>query len=307
MTAMPREVVASVAFVLVLAGLVVGWAVWSPTPPAPAPVPPPTGLANLRQLNDHVLSGGTPAGAAGFASLQRLGVRTVLSVDGAAPEVELAARFGLRYVHIPVGYDGIPTPTAWRIARAVRDLPGPVYVHCHHGKHRGPAAAVVVRLCLDPTFGPADARDFLTAAGTDPRYRGLVTLPDMLPRPTAADLDAVPLDFPPTAAVPDFVRHMVAIDVLAGRLKATAKAGWPDPAAAADDAWQLHELYRESQRLPVVERHGPAFAAGLSEAEATARSLSDALRTDPAAAGPVWVRAERQCASCHARWRDGTD
>ncbi len=304
---MPREVVALVALVLVLAGLAVGWAVWSPAPPPPAPVPPPVGLENLRQLNGHVLSGGTPDGAEGFASLQRLGVRTVLSVDGAAPEVELAARYGLRYVHIPVGYDGIPTPTAWRLARAVRDLPGPVYVHCHHGRHRGPAAAVAVGLCLDPAFGPADARAFLAAAGTDPRYRGLVGLPDTLPRPTAADIDAVPPDFPPAAAVPDFVQRMVALDALADRLKSAARAGWPDPAAAASDAWQMHELYRECQRSPVVEKHGPAFAVGLSEAEATARTLSDALRSTPATAAPIWARAERQCAGCHARWRDGAD
>ena len=29
------------------------------------------------------------------------------------------------------------------LARAARTLPGPIFVHCHHGMHRGPAAAAV--------------------------------------------------------------------------------------------------------------------------------------------------------------------
>src|SRR5262245_3191207 len=125
------------------------------------------GLPNLFRVTDKLLSGGAPDGDQGFASLQKMGVKTVISVDGARPDVERARKFGLRYVHLPIGYDGVPTEQGLKIARAVRDLPGLVFLHCHHGKHRSPAAAVVARLCLDEKCTVAAALDFLKQAGTD--------------------------------------------------------------------------------------------------------------------------------------------
>lgn len=301
---MPREVVLPAGFGVAVAAAVVLFAL---APARKLPLRPAhvAGVHNLQTVGPGLLSGSSPEGEAGFATLRRLGVRTIVSVDGTAPDVSLAARYGLRYVHVPVGYDGVPRNSALRIARAVRDLPGPAYVHCHHGKHRGPAAAVAARLCLDASYTPADAEALLHAAGTDPRYRGLVSLPRTLVRPSVGELDRVSADFPASAPVPDFVRRMVDIDDRFDRLKAAQKAGWPDPRSSADDAVQLTEHYREAARLPAVERHGPAFAELLRAAEATALELGDTLRRDPAAAGPAWVRAGRQCASCHARWRDG--
>src|SRR5438067_12433059 len=109
----------------------------SPAPPPKAgPVPVEAdGLHNAFRLSERLYSGSSPDGDAGFASLQKLGVRTVLSVDGTSPDARLAEKYGLRYVHIPVGYDGIPREKASVIAKAARDLPGPVYVHRPHGQH----------------------------------------------------------------------------------------------------------------------------------------------------------------------------
>src|SRR5262245_60445548 len=95
---------------------------------APAPSPPDpgrlelAGLHNVYRVTDKLYSGSSPEGDEGFRSLQRLGVKTVLSVDGARPDVERSRRFGLRYAHLPVGYDGITHDQALRLARAVRDL-----------------------------------------------------------------------------------------------------------------------------------------------------------------------------------------
>ena len=89
-----------------------------PTRPGPTPVEV-EGLHNVYRLSDRLYSGGGPEGDAGFAALQTLGVKTVVSVDGAAPDAATAGRYGLRYVHVPVGYDGIPREKAWRIAKAV--------------------------------------------------------------------------------------------------------------------------------------------------------------------------------------------
>src|SRR5205814_1359060 len=84
------------------------------------------GLHNVFRVTGRLYSGSSPEDDAGFRSLQRLGIRTVITVDGARPDVERARRFGLRYVHLPIGYDGVPEARAYQLARAVRDLPGPV-------------------------------------------------------------------------------------------------------------------------------------------------------------------------------------
>ena len=256
---------------------------------ADAPVRPVKGLHNVRQLTPRVLSGSSPYGADGFASLRRLGVRTVLSVDGAAPEVELAARHGLRYVHLPVGYDGVPPAQLARITKALRDLPGPVYVHCHRGQHRGPAAATSALVCLGE-MTPGDAVRAMRDAGTDPRYAGLIGLPHTLAPVPPADLDRVPSNFPARAATADLTQLMVRIDATWDRLKSR-----PD----AHDAVLLQEHFREARRLPEVARRGDAFVTLFEQAEAAAKRLE---------AGPerVEVRAasQRLCTQCHAKFRD---
>src|SRR5688572_7297898 len=64
--------------------------------PAAADLP---GLHNVVAYHAGLYSGAVPEGAEGFETLAAMGVRTILSVDGAAPEVEEAKRHGLRYVH----------------------------------------------------------------------------------------------------------------------------------------------------------------------------------------------------------------
>src|SRR5581483_692817 len=217
------------------------------------------GLHNVFRLSDRLYSGSAPDGDDGFRSLQRLGVRTVITVDGARPDVEAARRFGLRYVHLPVGYDGVPRDRALQLARAVRDLPGPVYVHCHHGQHRGPAATAAVQLCLDDRYTVEQAEAFLRSAGTDPAYRGLVGLPRSLVRPAAGELDRAAADFPEVSPIPDLARVMVEVDTRFDRLKAVRAAGWRPPPGHADldpphEARQLVEQFREATRLPLADR-----------------------------------------------------
>jgi protein tyrosine phosphatase (PTP) superfamily phosphohydrolase (DUF442 family) len=284
----------------------------APTATPARPVPTPVeveGLHNVFRLSDRLYSGSGPEGDAGFAALQALGVKTVISVDGAAPDPATADRYGLRYVHVPVGYDGIPRDKAWRLAKAARDLPGPVYVHCHHGQHRGPAAAACVLLALDPSFTRDDAAAWLSQAGTDPRYRGLVELPRTLPRPSAADLDALPADFPAVVVVPDLTRLMAAIGDRWDHLKAAKAAGWKAPPAHPDidpphEALQLLELYREAGRLPDVTRRGEGFLELLQESEQSAGELEKALRGDVGAAQAAFERSQALCGRCHTKFRD---
>ena len=267
-------------------------------------------LHNVYRLSGRILSGSGPETDADFATLRSLGVQTILSVDGATPIVKLAEKHGLRYVHVPVGYDGIPADKAYLMAKAVRDLPGPVYVHCHHGKHRGPTAAAAVRLCLDPDFTPEAAEDWLRQAGTDPRYRGLVGLPWALRRPTAAELDRLPAEFPSVAKVADLTRLMVEVDARWDRLKAVQGAGWVVPKAHPDvdpphEALLLRELYREAGRLPETGKHGDEFRRWLGEAESLAGELEESLRKKHLdGAKLAFDRSRALCTRCHEKYRD---
>src|SRR5881628_1257785 len=96
----------------------------------------------------------------------------------------------MRYVHLPFGYDGCPRPQADRIVRAVRDLPGPVYLHCHHGKHRAPVGAEFARIALDG-ISPEQAVRELERAGTGKEYVGLYADVRSYRPPSSAELDRV--------------------------------------------------------------------------------------------------------------------
>src|SRR4051794_39790224 len=98
-----------------------------PPPPGDADPTPvaAAGLHNAFRISGRVYSGSSPDGEGGFAALAALGIKTVLSVDGARPDVEAARRHGLRYVHLPFGYDGIPRDRVVALAKAAATLPGP--------------------------------------------------------------------------------------------------------------------------------------------------------------------------------------
>jgi protein tyrosine phosphatase (PTP) superfamily phosphohydrolase (DUF442 family) len=274
------------------------------------------GLHNVYRITDRLYSGSSPDGDRGFASLQKLGVKTIISVDGARPAVDLARKHGMRYVHLPIGYDGLTREQALRIAKAARDLPGPVYVHCHHGQHRGPTAAAVVHLFLDDKCRVETVLAEMKRAGTDPHYTGLYAAPRKLRRPNAQELDRLPADFPETAKVAALAGIMAGIDERWDNLKRIQAAGWKVPPGHPDldpphEALQLLEHYREAERLDAVRRRPKQFHRWLADAKERAQELEKVLRAKPAkgtgdTAGidKVFRQAGAACIRCHAAYRD---
>src|SRR5262245_36049218 len=105
---------------LIVTGLVVGLAASLVADEKPAATPQKIAaehLPNAYRIAEKVISGGLPDGDAGFAELEALGVKTVISVDGMTPDVEGARKHGLRYVHLPHGYDGIPSERGQELAK----------------------------------------------------------------------------------------------------------------------------------------------------------------------------------------------
>lgn len=274
------------------------------------------GLHNVFPIGDKVISGSSPEGRAGFQSLHAMGIRTIISVDGAKPQVDLAREQGLRYVHIPIGYDGLPRESLLHLVRASQELPGPVYIHCHHGKHRGPTAAVAVQMCLDDSYSRDRAHADLQRAGTDPHYQGLFASIEAFKRPTAEELCSAPADFPEIAVVPDLVALMVQLDEYWEQLGQVRAAGWKPPANAPDldphhVTLMILEQYREMNRLPKVQEREPAYRELSQRAESEMAQFEGIMRDARSAATITPEKAEqwfqlvkRTCRDCHIRYRD---
>jgi protein tyrosine phosphatase (PTP) superfamily phosphohydrolase (DUF442 family) len=280
------------------------------TPATPAPEAPPQGLPNFKRLSHDVIRGAQPEGDAAFAALEKMGVKTIVTVDGAAPDVATAHEHGLRYVHVPIGYDGIPKEKANQLTKAFTTLKPPFYVHCHHGQHRGPAACAIARIVLDG-LTPEQAAAEMKEAGTDPKYSGLYASPGLYVKPDAATLAATPVP-PETAPIPEFGQAMVAIDVTWDHVKAVKKASWGVPAENPDvspghEATILAEHFRELARRGEVAARPEDFRKHLTDAEKASWDLSEALQgAKPAAdaASAAYDRILTSCNQCHAAYRD---
>ena len=129
-------------------------------------------LDHAYRLTEKLFSGAEPRGEAAFTALKELGVKSIISVDGRTPDVELARKFGLRYVHLPIGYDSVPVARSLQLAKAFQEFDGPTYIHCHHGMHRGPAAAATACVVAG-LFNNDEALAAMKKAGTGDNYIGL--------------------------------------------------------------------------------------------------------------------------------------
>ena len=276
-----------------------------------------THLPNAYRVHPKVISGGLPEGEVAFRELAVLGVKTIISVDGARPDVELARKHGMRYVHLPHGYDGIASNRATELAKAVRDLAGPIYIHCHHGKHRSPAATAVACVSaglLDPTA----ALGVLTTAGTSPNYRGLYDSVETARRIDDAVLDALAVEYPETADVPPMAEAMVSLEHTHDHLRAIAATGWRPPAKHPDlepahEALLLREHFTELLRTDEIRRQPKRIQELLDESEAASKELEDTLRAWKAQGNPppfppriaeAFGRVSAHCATCHQQFRD---
>lgn len=269
-----------------------------------------TVLHNVFRIDAELYSGSSPGDEAAFRELARLGVKTIVSVDGARPKLDLARKFGMRTIHLPLGYAGVPQSRGEELARAAQSASGPVYVHSHHGKHRGPAAVATMCRALKGWTAP-QAEEFLKQAGTSPDYAGLFRDVLAFRPPDAEALARLPAKFPEVAPTEPLVDAMVAIDEHFDALEAAQKTGWRKEAAfpaltPAQTAALLAEQYRELLRDRTVEKLGARFRARLTEAEQTADALRQLLRSsmDAAEIDAVFTRAAQHCTDCHQAHRN---
>jgi len=284
-------------------------AILAEVPPAVKSLHPSNapGLHNVYRLGDHLYSGSSPDDEVAFATLARLGVKTVVSVDGATPDIEMAHQFGLRYVHLPITYGSVPHETLVQLVRVSRELPGPIYLHCHHGKHRGPAAAVSLWRCLDKSVSDEQAFATLKSLGTADRYRGLFSSVKETVPPKTAELGASQASLPEVALVPPLAKTMAEIDRMWDRVTATES----DSTAVVmqlTTAFDLAEHFREAARLAeATDDMRPALIQTANELDLLAETIKFGLRNSSApnaARIEAIVRVKARCNECHAKFRD---
>ncbi|MCC6361734.1 MAG: hypothetical protein IT450_23610 [Phycisphaerales bacterium] len=305
------------AFVVVASlALVTGIAACRQNRPA-GPSPDSGGGAVAPEAPEHVIvvekdviSGGEPRSTAEFEWLRQQGVKTVISVDGMKPDAETARRYGIRYVHLPIRYSGVPADRRMELAKAIHDLPGPVYVHCHHGLHRGPAAVAAALVTLG-RMTPEEGTAFLKRAGTSSNYPGLFGDVAGGKAVTSAELDAYQCELPERWQTVGIVDAMAEIDRAFERLGAVREAGWKTPpdhpdVVGANEATLLmehfHELLREDEK-----KEWPAdYRTWLSAAETAAEGIRSELKggRSTEALDRNWTALKQTCSDCHAKYRN---
>lgn len=281
-----------------------------PTATAAADLP---GVHNVVAYADGVYSGSQPEGPHAFETLAGMGVKTVISVDGAAPDVGAAAARGLTYVHLPIGYDGVSAERREQLARATRDAlrRGPVYIHCHHGKHRsaGAAGSAVVSLGL---CTPEHAMERMRVSKTAANYTGLWAAPGEARRLSDAEIDRIAGDFPAVSRPSGMVAAMVEMDHAYDHLKQIQKAGWTAPSDHPDlvpaaEAGRLAEAVRLLREHDDVKGKPKGFMELLAESFVAADALEKGLAAgakDTARLDADLKRLGASCGECHMHYRD---
>jgi protein tyrosine phosphatase (PTP) superfamily phosphohydrolase (DUF442 family) len=266
------------------------------------------GIENAFRAADRIYSGSQPESDEAYAAIAKLGVKTIVSVDGSKPDVEAAHRHGLRYVHLPFGYDGVPTSRVVELAKVSAEA-GPFFVHCHHGKHRGPAAVAIMCLAKEE-WTREEAVEWLHEAGTAVDYPGLYRAAREYSRPSKEQLAAVK-ELPEVAITPALVDTMVTIDALLDRLKLSQQAGWKTPPGHADvspahEAIMLWEQFKEVARTEKTAKRPADFRAKLTEAEQAADALRKLLgdSKDAVAIDAAFKRSTQSCGACHKKYRN---
>jgi tyrosine-protein phosphatase SIW14 len=129
---------------------------------------PLAGVGNFYQVDDQVYRGAQPS-AAGFASLAKLGVKTVIDLreigeHSQAGEEAIVKALGMQYVSIPMR--GMAKPDDGVVSHILGLLndseSAPVFVHCRRGADRTGAVIACYRISHDswqPKRALSEARD----------------------------------------------------------------------------------------------------------------------------------------------------
>ena len=260
---------------------------------ADPPVKPPA--VQFHRLTPDLLVGPRPSPEQ-VLELSALGIQKVISVDALPPESSVWGD-SLQLRHLPLDYRDIPRTFQLQLARELSADPVKTYIHCHHGQHRGPAAALTALLNLG-TIDQVEASAWLDRCGV--AYRGLRNAVQNAEPANPEDIQsATPLL--EVAETKSLSRLMAEIDQVWDRLKRVPSPEAPNARTQAEDASELVDLLRLSSGTagPV----DPDYHQQMRKAIDLAITLeSQILDGQDAAEARSKLRAS--CRACHRAYRD---
>ena len=277
------------------------------------------GLHNVFQLSDSIISGGEPEDEVALEQLSAWGVRTILSVDGKEPDRAEAERLGMRYVHVPIQYSGITSDEVTRISKAFRELEGPFYVHCFHGRHRGPAAAALGRIVIDGVEREQAIAEMRQWCATSSKYEGLYAAVATTPVPSAGATERLEFDFDAINSFDGIRAAMIPMPRHWDQVKAAADREWAlDPEhpdlVPVREVLQVRQILDACAELPETQTYADDFREFLDQGRTGAADLIEALEAGAAGQLPdeVWRQraalavgqVQASCTDCHASYRD---
>ena len=256
---------------------------------------------NFRQLSTRIYSSGEPSGDSAFRALKQEGIKTIISVDGTAPEVANAKKCGIAYVHLPIGYDGVPPATIVAMDRVLHSTEGKLLIHCHHGKHRGPAAAVIAAMA-EGSISNTQALARLTEAGTSPDYSGLWR--------DVREFRGVPTDVQPQplvekATIDPLADSMVRIDHAFERIEKLLNEASPATTSLTEQAILLNEGFKEAMRAATKLNRSTPLQKRLSSSQEMSADLVLQVKSSDVTRAIITSREMKtDCRACHARHRN---
>jgi len=228
----------------------------------------------------------------------------LVSVDGARPALEMAKKYEMRYIHVPIGYDGIDSDAAKSFAQVACEIDQKMYVHCHHGKHRGPAAVAIVAI----EQGVCDSKEalkILKTVGTSKKYGGLWRdISEYKAQSPSAKLPQLVSE----CKLDSLVVAMAKIDRDYDLMKLCADANWQKPVTHPDlDPDQQILIFREG-----LHECGRLYSGGdlklvelYKNSEELAFGIESALdKGDKKRASKLFKEVKASCTACHNRYRN---
>lgn len=123
------------------------------------------GLSNVGRVNQSVFRGALP-GNEGYATLKRMGIRTVINLCLTESEKENVERRGMRSIEIPMEMTtkGLKEKVDRVVALMADPANQPVFIHCRHGQDRTGIVVAAFRMKME-NWSLADAEAEMKSFG----------------------------------------------------------------------------------------------------------------------------------------------
>jgi cytochrome c556 len=203
----------------------------------------------------------------------------------------------------------VPAERGKQIAAAIEKLGKPIYIHCHHGKHRS-ASATATACVIAGLMTPEAALARMQVSGTAAEYEGLfASARNARPLPLS-ELPAHPENFPASSKVSGTASTMTAVDNAFDELKIVRGEQWQVPKSHPDllpaaSAGQVHDLLSGLASDAECQQRPAGFHQLLQTSIAAAAALQQAIdKQDLEQCEARYSALNQSCKQCHKQFRD---